>query len=96
MSTIQNTIKRVNFDIQVTNEPDVGTVVLEKLRALFGLRRVDSAARTATSINPYPVHQGHALIPVYGAFSNDPAWNQYMQNIEEYRERINALEGSLE
>jgi hypothetical protein len=38
----------------------------------------------------------HPFIPVYGRFRDDPTWERFMQNIEEYDEHVDALERTLE
>ncbi len=40
-----------------------------------------------------PAGEAESIVPVFGVFQDDPTWDRYMQNIEDYRKH--TLEDSL-
>lgn len=35
------------------------------------------------------LRENHPLIPTFGIFKDDPTWDEFMENIREYRREIN-------
>jgi hypothetical protein len=72
------------------------------IRAAFTLGYVSKASEGSTAAaNTVNVSQesspgSRPLVPVYGHFRDDPTWERFMQNIEEYSEQVDAFERTLE
>lgn len=71
-------------------------------RVLAQTEREEISAQSST-VNTYTARttdlktvENHPLIPVHGRFRNDPTWDRFMQNIEEYSQEVDAIERSKE
>jgi hypothetical protein len=60
------------------------------------LAHTPTASSVAASMRKVAVYENHPLIPVYGRFRDDPSWDRYMRNIEEYSQEIDAIERTQE
>lgn len=49
-----------------------------------------TTAHTA-SVDPSVLMEVESFIPVQGRFRDDPTWDEYMQNMEQYRREIDAI-----
>jgi len=73
--------ERLGFVVQIFRQSESVTIP------------VPSSATTSNtaSIDPSVLTEVEPFIPVYGRFRDDPTWDEYMQNIEQYRREIDAL-----
>jgi hypothetical protein len=51
----------------------------------------DSTAIDAR-VSVYPLGENHPLVAVFGAFDDEPFFDDWMKAIQEYREEVNARE----
>jgi len=55
-----------------------------------------SITTSTASVDPSVSAEIEPFIPVYGRFKDDPTWDRFMQNIEEYSQEVDAMERSKE
>jgi hypothetical protein len=91
-------LRTINLDT-----PDVKVSLFASLRFVWNqfvaqssTITTDATTTDTSGISQLRIIENHPLVPVFGVFQDDPTWADYMQNIEEYRTQINALENSLE
>jgi len=51
-----------------------------------------TAVRETIDAVAEPIADANPLVSAHGVFRNDPTWDNFMQNIEEYRRYVNSLE----
>jgi hypothetical protein len=97
-------LEGLNGSLKVSNT--VKTVEIFTFKILDGVlaqtEREEISARSST-VNTYTAKttdlktvENHPLIPIHGRFRNDPTWDRFMQNIEEYNQEVDAAERSRE
>lgn len=55
-----------------------------------------TVAANTVNVSQESSPENRPLVPVYGYFRNDPTWERFMQNIEEYSDQVDAFERTLE
>lgn len=90
-------LRRINLDTEGIKASLLTNLLLVLNRFTQGSTITTDATTTDTfGFSQLRIVDNHPLVPVFGVFQDDPTWDRYMQNIEEYRTEINALEDSLE
>lgn len=99
MSSKQETLKGASgYHIGVGGSGSLW-ISLRKVTDKFGITEAPAHVKTQTknAVNlDGGIVENHPLIPVYGRFRDDPTWDRFMQNIEDYNAQVDAIERATE